>query len=61
LLFGLLLFYIGDGILNPGGSISNLYAIQAARHHFFPEIKANGLFGSPKLIIFTSEHVKMYI
>lgn len=46
----------GDGILNPGGSISNLYAIQAARHHFFPEIKANGLFNSPKLIIFTSEH-----
>ena len=47
----------GDGILNPGGSISNLYAIQTARHYFFPEIKQSGLFNSSKLFIFTSTHV----
>ncbi|CAF0984058.1 unnamed protein product [Brachionus calyciflorus] len=45
-----------DGLLNPGGSISNLYAVQAAKHFFFPQTKLNGLFKMPKLVLFTSEH-----
>lgn len=45
-----------DGIFNPGGSISNLYAVQAALHYFFPNAKKEGLFKLPKLIIFTSAH-----
>merc|ERR1712127_32835 len=32
-----------DGIFNPGGSISNLYAVQSALHYFFPQIKKHGL------------------
>jgi hypothetical protein len=40
-----------------GGSIANLYAMQAARHFFFPQTKFDGLFNIQKLIIFTSIHV----
>jgi glutamate decarboxylase len=40
-----------------GGSISNLYAVQVAKHHFFPQSKHNGLFNLPKLVMFASEHV----
>ncbi len=47
----------GDGLFNPGGSISNLYAVQVARHFYFPATKSEGLFNMPKLVIFTSEHV----
>lgn len=46
----------GDGIFNPGGSISNLYALQSARHFFYPELKEKGLFGMPKMVIFCSMH-----
>lgn len=46
-----------DGIFNPGGSISNLYAVQAALHFYFPQAKTQGLFNLPKLIIFSSAHV----
>jgi glutamate decarboxylase len=49
----------GDGIFNPGGSISNLYALQSAKHHFFPNTKKEGLFNMPKLVCFSSEHVNI--
>ena len=45
----------GDGIFAPGGAISNLYAVNAARHHFFPRCKALGMGDSPRLAMFTSE------
>ena len=45
----------GDGIFNPGGSMSNFYGMVCARHHFFPEIKTRGLYGQPPLVAFTSE------
>ena len=48
-----------DGLLNPGGSISNLYAVQAAKHFHFPQTKQKGLFNMPKIVIFTSEHVNV--
>ena len=47
----------GDGLFSPGGCLSNIYAVQAAKHYYFPDTKQDGLFGMPKLIIFTSEHV----
>ncbi len=50
----------GDGIFNPGGSISNLYAVQIAKHFHFPESKQNGLFQMPKITIFTSTHVILF-
>ncbi|CAF0986407.1 unnamed protein product, partial [Brachionus calyciflorus] len=46
----------GDGILNPGGSISNLNAIQLALHSRFPNIKTEGVFSCKKPVIFTSKH-----
>ncbi|XP_061395670.1 cysteine sulfinic acid decarboxylase [Musca vetustissima] len=45
----------GDGIFCPGGSISNGYAISCARYNKFPNTKINGLFGTKRQIIFTSE------
>jgi hypothetical protein len=40
-----------------GGSISNMYAINAARHKKFPDIKRTGMCGMPPLVVFTSERV----
>jgi glutamate/tyrosine decarboxylase-like PLP-dependent enzyme len=51
----------GDGLFNPGGSVSNLYAVQIAKHHFFPRTKTEGLFNMPKLVVFTSSHVRIKI
>jgi len=45
-----------DGLFNPGGSISNLYSVQAAMNHFFPNVKQEGVYGMPKIIAFTSKH-----
>ncbi|XP_078520065.1 acidic amino acid decarboxylase GADL1 [Lissotriton helveticus] len=45
----------GDGIFSPGGSISNMYALNLARYKYFPEIKERGLYGGPRLVMFTSE------
>ena len=45
----------GDGIFNPGGSMSNFYGMICARQHLFPELKTKGLFGHPPLVAFTSE------
>ncbi|XP_047187196.1 cysteine sulfinic acid decarboxylase isoform X4 [Scophthalmus maximus] len=44
----------GDGIFCPGGSTSNIYAMNLARYRFFPEVKSQGLWGLPRLTIFTS-------
>ncbi|XP_045508207.1 glutamate decarboxylase isoform X1 [Colias croceus] len=46
----------GDSILAPGGSVSNLYAFLAARHHKFPQYKEKGLTSIPgQLVMFTSD------
>ncbi|XP_050355162.1 glutamate decarboxylase 1 isoform X1 [Nymphalis io] len=45
----------GDGIFSPGGSISMLYALVAARFKAFPEIKAKGMRNLPEMVIFSSE------
>ncbi|KRY30345.1 Glutamate decarboxylase 1 [Trichinella spiralis] len=39
----------------PGGAISNLYAVNAARHYMFPRCKAIGMVETPNLAMFTSE------
>ncbi|KAM6177381.1 acidic amino acid decarboxylase GADL1 [Erethizon dorsatum] len=44
----------GDGIFNPGGSVSNMYAMHLARYKYCPDIKEKGLSGLPRLILFTS-------
>ncbi|XP_060104808.1 acidic amino acid decarboxylase GADL1 [Heteronotia binoei] len=45
----------GDGIFNPGGSVSNMYAMNLARYKYCPDIKEKGLSGMPRLVLFTSE------
>ncbi|XP_053160009.1 cysteine sulfinic acid decarboxylase [Hemicordylus capensis] len=45
----------GDGIFCPGGSISNMYAMNVARFHYFPDCKQKGNWAIPKLAIFTSQ------
>ncbi|HEV8599202.1 MAG TPA: pyridoxal-dependent decarboxylase [Gemmatimonadales bacterium] len=40
---GLVGFSSGEGIFTPGGSISNLVAVLAARHRAFPQVKLRGL------------------
>ncbi|XP_058500227.1 cysteine sulfinic acid decarboxylase [Solea solea] len=44
----------GDGLFWPGGSASNMCAINLARYQLFPEVKSQGLFGLPRMTIFTS-------
>ncbi|MEJ1278225.1 glutamic acid decarboxylase 2 [Cricetulus griseus] len=53
----------GDGIFSPGGAISNMYSIMAARYKYFPEVKTKGMAAVPKLVLFTSEHgyVPLYV
>lgn len=48
----------GDGLFCPGGSASNMYAMNLARYQHFPDVKSQGLFGLPRLYIFTSEDVR---
>lgn len=48
----------GDGIFCPGGSTSNMYAMNLARYRLFPEVKSQGLWGLPRLAIFTSPEVR---
>lgn len=50
-LFG---FKNGDGILCPGGSVSNKYGIHLARFKKYPQTKTEG--NPPGLVMFTSEH-----
>ncbi|XP_069509438.1 cysteine sulfinic acid decarboxylase [Ambystoma mexicanum] len=44
----------GDGIFCPGGSISNMYAMNLARYRHFPESKQKGMQALPRLAVFTS-------
>ncbi|XP_054464348.1 cysteine sulfinic acid decarboxylase isoform X2 [Anoplopoma fimbria] len=44
----------GDGLFCPGGSASNMYAMNLARYHFLPDVKSQGLCGLPRLNVFTS-------
>ncbi|KAM9751245.1 cysteine sulfinic acid decarboxylase [Menidia menidia] len=45
----------GDGLFCPGGSSSNMYAMNLARYSFFPQVKRQGLCGLPQLTVFTSK------
>jgi hypothetical protein len=44
----------GSGIFAPGGSLSNLYGLMAARYHRFPESKTRGCAHLPQMAIFAS-------
>jgi glutamate/tyrosine decarboxylase-like PLP-dependent enzyme len=44
-----------EGVLNPGGSLSNLSALHLARHRAAPEALREGLRAAPRLVAFTSE------
>lgn len=44
----------GDGLFCPGGSTSNMYAMNLARYQMFPEVKSQGLWKLPRLTVFTS-------
>lgn len=48
----------GDGIFCPGGSASNMYAMNLARYRLFPDVKSQGLYGLPRLTVFTSSQVR---
>jgi glutamate decarboxylase len=50
----------GDGVLAPGGAISNLYAVLTARHYAYPEIKQSGIRDNLHLAIIISKHVRMF-
>jgi len=57
-MLGLIGFNDGEAIFVPGGSMGNMYAINVARYHKFPEVKTKGLYCLPKpLALFTSEKV----
>ncbi|XP_048839885.1 cysteine sulfinic acid decarboxylase [Brienomyrus brachyistius] len=45
----------GDGIFCPGGSMSNMYAMNVARYRAFPQVKVQGMWALPRLAIFTSQ------
>ncbi|XP_001600163.2 cysteine sulfinic acid decarboxylase [Nasonia vitripennis] len=44
-----------DGILSPGGSLSNMYGMVLARYRYFPQSKRTGMTACPPLAYFTSE------
>lgn len=46
---------LADGIMSPGGSISNMYGMVLARYTRFPESKRKGLSSIPPLACFVSE------
>uniref|UniRef100_A0A8C9RT33 Cysteine sulfinic acid decarboxylase n=1 Tax=Scleropages formosus TaxID=113540 RepID=A0A8C9RT33_SCLFO len=50
----------GDGIFCPGGSVSNIYAMNLARYRAFPQVKLKGLWSVPRLAVFTSEELHPY-
>ncbi|KAF7654186.1 hypothetical protein LDENG_00072980 [Lucifuga dentata] len=45
----------GDGLFNPGGSVSNMYAVNVARYQRCPDVKELGLSDVPRLVMFTSQ------
>ncbi|XP_065510438.1 cysteine sulfinic acid decarboxylase isoform X2 [Caloenas nicobarica] len=44
----------GDGIFAPGGSMSNMYAMNVARFHRFPHSRQSGNWALPRLVLFAS-------
>lgn len=42
----------------PGGSMSNMYAVNLARYRHCPDIKEDGLSAAPRLVMFTSQEVR---
>lgn len=42
-----------------GGAISNMYSVMIARYKYFPEVKTKGMSAAPRLVLFTSEHVRI--
>ncbi|CAF1085326.1 unnamed protein product [Adineta steineri] len=46
----------GDGVLAPGGAVSNLYAVLAARHYAYPNIKKSGIREDLRLAMIISKH-----
>lgn len=50
-------FENGDGIFCPGGSISNMYGMVAARYKCMPNVKKTGNWNQKPLVAFTSEDV----
>ncbi|KAK7468144.1 hypothetical protein BaRGS_00036608 [Batillaria attramentaria] len=48
-------FSEGEGIFCPGGSFSNLMATHLARYRINPELRQKGLFGAPKMMLYTSQ------
>jgi len=44
-----------DGIMCPGGSMSNMYGMVLARYKKAPEVKEKGVNHLPPLVCFTSE------
>jgi len=49
----------GDGVFAPGGAVSNLYGVLAARHYVFPEIKTSGIRDGLRPAMVISKHVKL--
>uniref|UniRef100_A0A3Q2P5S8 Glutamate decarboxylase like 1 n=1 Tax=Fundulus heteroclitus TaxID=8078 RepID=A0A3Q2P5S8_FUNHE len=47
----------GDGLFNPGGSMSNMYAVNLARYYYCPDFKETGIYGSPRLVMLTSQEL----
>lgn len=45
----------GDGIFSPGGSMSVMYSLVAARYKAFPQVKTDGVKNLPQMVIFTSQ------
>ncbi|KAK7482347.1 hypothetical protein BaRGS_00026366, partial [Batillaria attramentaria] len=45
----------GEGVLAPGGAVSNFYGVLLARHNAFPNAKADGMPSGVRPIVFTSE------
>ncbi|KAL2104245.1 hypothetical protein ACEWY4_001113 [Coilia grayii] len=45
----------GDGVFCPGGSMSNMFAMNLSRYHTFPQVKQQGLWSLPRLAVFTSQ------
>ncbi|XP_014899047.1 acidic amino acid decarboxylase GADL1-like [Poecilia latipinna] len=45
----------GDGLFNPGGSMSNMYAVNLARYRYCPDFKEIGIYASPRLVMLTSQ------
>lgn len=44
-----------DGVMTPGGSLSNMYGMVLARHRMLPLVKRKGVSGLPPLVCFVSE------